>query len=157
MSYWNYRIVRKKYDLSDGRVEYGYGLYEAFYDDHDKVHAITEAPQEPYGDTVAELRADWLLMAAAFAKPILDFDQIPEDGASNPWAGMSRKNLVPKEKAPVLKPLTDEERADLDRYFEQRRLATEQQHYRAFCGYQNQRDLLDAIVSEADAVENQED
>lgn len=85
MSSWNYRVVRKssKYqnsEIGEERVDYSYGIHEAYYDDNRHVGMITESPVEPFGETIEELRHCWLIMVEAFGQPILDFDQIPEPG-----------------------------------------------------------------------------
>ncbi len=82
---WNYRVVRKKHvyvhptDKKE-RVDYTYGIHEAYYDDNGHVGAITQDPVEPFGENIEELRHSWVMMAEAFGKPILDHDNIPEPG-----------------------------------------------------------------------------
>ena len=84
MSSWGNRIVRRKhqYTFPDGkmRVDFTYGIHEAYYDKFDKVVAITQDPIDPHGETVADLRRGWVMMGEAFGLPVLDYDQIPELG-----------------------------------------------------------------------------
>jgi hypothetical protein len=82
---WNYRVVRKKNAKADAinqkeRVRYTYAIHEAYYDKNGHVGAITQAPIEPFGEDIEELRHAWVMMAEAFRLPILDFDTIPEAG-----------------------------------------------------------------------------
>jgi len=82
---WNYRVVRKKniyIDPTDKkeRVGYMYAIHEAYYDKSGHVGSITQDPVEPFGENIEELRHSWVMMAEAFGKPILDYDDIPEPG-----------------------------------------------------------------------------
>lgn len=80
---WNFRVIRRKkvYKLNDkDRIEYEYGIHEAFYDKFKKVIMISDEPCNPSGEHVEELRHNWSLMAEAFGQPILDYDHIPEEG-----------------------------------------------------------------------------
>lgn len=82
---WNYRVVRKKDVHADPaenkeRVEYFYGIHEAFYDKDGHVWGVTQDSVEPFGENVEELRHSWIMMAEAFGRPILDYDNIPEPG-----------------------------------------------------------------------------
>jgi len=82
---WNYRVVRKKniyIDPTDKkeRVDYTYAIHEAFYDNNGYVGTITQDPVDPFGENIEELRHSWVMMAEAFGKPILDYDNIPEPG-----------------------------------------------------------------------------
>ena len=60
---WQYRVMRRLGDLG-----YGYGIYE-FYG----VDGWTKDSMAPHGETLAELRADYELMAEAFRLPVLDW------------------------------------------------------------------------------------
>ena len=81
---WSYRIVRKKNVWQDPRTQeeesFLYGIHEAYYDKAGKVSAITENPVELSGEIIEELRHSWVMMAEAFGKPMLDYDNIPEPG-----------------------------------------------------------------------------
>ncbi|MCD6398216.1 MAG: hypothetical protein J7L71_11820 [Spirochaetaceae bacterium] len=72
---WNYRVVRKK-ELT----HFTYAVHEAYYDNNGKVGSITQKAINPFGETIEELRHSWLMMAEAFGKPILNYDDIPEPG-----------------------------------------------------------------------------
>ena len=61
---WQYRVMRRRL----GDVGYGYGIYE-FYG----IDGWTKDAMVPYGETLAELRADYELMAEAFRLPVLDW------------------------------------------------------------------------------------
>ena len=81
---WNNRVVRKFHQWVDAkgqqRGDHTYGIHEAYYDKNGKVVAITQDAIECHGETVAELRRHWCMLAEAFGQPILDFDCIPEPG-----------------------------------------------------------------------------
>jgi hypothetical protein len=82
---WNYRVVRKRHIRADPKnnkekVDYTYAIHEAFYDDDGYVGAVTQDPVEPFGENIEELRHSWVMMAEAFGRPILDYDNIPEPG-----------------------------------------------------------------------------
>lgn len=69
---WNYRIMT----LDKGAT---WGIHEVYYDEDGKPNGYTENPQEPYGETLDELKNDLLYMLRAFEKPILT----PEDCICN--------------------------------------------------------------------------
>ena len=82
---WNYRVVRKRYVSpdtkdKDERGSYTYAIHEAYYDNNGYVGAITQDAVEPFGENIEELRHAWVMMAEAFGRPILDFENIPEPG-----------------------------------------------------------------------------
>jgi len=82
---WNYRVVRKGIVLKDSesnkeRTYFTYSVHETYYDNNGKVGSITQKAINPFGETIEELRHSWLMMAEAFGKPILDYDDIPEPG-----------------------------------------------------------------------------
>ncbi len=83
-SMWNYRVVRKKHIYMDPtnnkkeRVDFTYGIHEAFYDENGYVGAITQDAIEPFGENVEDLRHSWVMMAEGFGQPVLDYDNIPE-------------------------------------------------------------------------------
>lgn len=61
-------------------MDYTYAIHEAYYDENGHVGAITQEPVEPFGENVEELRHSWVMMAEAFGKPILGYENIPEPG-----------------------------------------------------------------------------
>jgi hypothetical protein len=68
---WNYRVIRTR-DPATG--ECSYGIHEVYYDKHNKPTSYTEASIAPFGETPKELKRCLELMAFAFKKPILDFE-----------------------------------------------------------------------------------
>lgn len=72
MSYWNYRVIRKRHLDSDN---ISYQVYEVYYDDKGKVESWTENPVEPYGETAEELREDIRYFLQAFRRPILELKE----------------------------------------------------------------------------------
>jgi hypothetical protein len=101
--YWQYRVVKKLYGERDekGKIkdpesefnEYGYGVHEVYFDHNDKATMCTENPITVYGDTIKEAAHEWLLIMDAFNKPIIDFDNIPEEGSYNE-VEEARKSLL---------------------------------------------------------------
>ena len=63
---WNYRIVEK-----DGRV----GIHEVYYHEDGSTDVTVEI-MKPWGWDVEELKYDWDLMALAFKKPVLKYEEI---------------------------------------------------------------------------------
>lgn len=80
MSHWNYRVVRRTFNVA-GAVEERWAIHEAYYDDAGKVRSITKNGVGPRGDSLKELRESTIVMRRAFAAPVLDYDKIPEEGA----------------------------------------------------------------------------
>ena len=70
MSYWNYRVIARKYD--DNYVEFG--IYETYYDEDDKPHSISSDEMSPHGETLAELTDDLYKMKQALEKPVLQYE-----------------------------------------------------------------------------------
>jgi len=127
MKTWNYRIVRRKHawkatGTKEEVVSYSYGIHEAYYDKAGKVGAITEDPVELFGENIEELRHSWVSMAEAFAKPLLDYDDIPEPGYVDEGEGEYVE--VGED---FMEPMTQEESAELDAEMEEKRIASEQQ------------------------------
>ena len=66
---WQYRVMRRK--VGNG---YGYGIYEFYGDIAHDGPGWTKDEMSPFGETWAELRRDYKLMAEAFDLPILDHE-----------------------------------------------------------------------------------
>lgn len=82
---WNYRLVRRKFPDGNSML----GICEAFNDENGLVWAITTdhidiAVNESFGETVNDIKDQLNWMLKACSAPILDFDNIPEDGAKHP-------------------------------------------------------------------------
>ena len=60
-----------------------YGVHEAYCDKKGLVFAITQQPVGPSGNTEEELKANIKHMWECLKKPILDYDNIPEEGAED--------------------------------------------------------------------------
>jgi len=84
---WNHRVVRKvhKWTGKSGEKyeEVTYGIHEAFYDDNGKVFAITQEPVEVAGDDIDSLKQTLEWMEKCLEHPILEYENIPEEGAKN--------------------------------------------------------------------------
>ena len=77
---WNYRVVRKKYPsqkLDSGVRIKGYvtyGIFEVYYNSRDKPYLVTVDPVDPFGENLQELKACYEMMAEAFTKPVLKYE-----------------------------------------------------------------------------------
>jgi len=72
--HWNYRVVNK-----NGC----FGIHEVFFGDNKKIGATTEDPIEPFGETETELKDHYKLMGEAFNAPVINYDDIPQEGAED--------------------------------------------------------------------------
>ena len=165
---WNYRIVRKKNLNADSankreKVNYTYAIHEAYYDNNGYVGAITQDPIEPFGENVEELRHAWVMMAEAFGKPILDFDNIPEPGYErneDPVASVLDERLkemdsgddkgipweqVKKDMEEKFGPFDEEE---YEKQVEEERVEKERIHSETFVGMPALEGLINKIYSE---------
>ena len=73
---WNYRVVRKTntgYDMLD---EY-YGIHEVYYDDDGNPEMVTVDPVGIVGDSLLELRQEYVYYLRALLRPVLDYEDIP--------------------------------------------------------------------------------
>jgi hypothetical protein len=152
---WNYRAVRRKRTWTDPedqrhRVDYSYAIHEAFYDEKGCVEAITQEPVAVFGEDMEALRHSWVMMAEAFGKPILDYDQIPEPGVERNSSAEGEEVSIPWEE---FKKQLDEECGPLDqeafeREQEEQRLAKEQCHASRFVGQAPLGVLIETILSD---------
>ena len=149
---WNYRVVRRKHSYEDQEskkfsVYYTYAIHEAFYDDNGHVGMITQDPIEPFGDNIEELRHSWVMMAEAFGRPILDYDNIPEPGCA---PEDEEDELIPWEE--VEKELEEEFGSfDEEQYrkdVENERLKKEKIHQENFIGEPTLEKLIGKIFSD---------
>ena len=77
MTHWNYRVVHRLHKHPKGD-EHVYAIHEAYYNSAGLVEAVTQNPVEPWGETLEELKTSLQRMNEALAKPILDWDKLPE-------------------------------------------------------------------------------
>ena len=70
--HWNYRIVRK---------EGWFGIHEAFYDDNNKLSLVTVEPEAVQAEDETELKEVYDMMAEAFRAPVVNYEDVPEEGA----------------------------------------------------------------------------
>ena len=72
---WNYRVVRRKQESGVEEWSYAFGIHEAYYDKgKSKPHSVTQESIEPFGETLEELQRDFLMMADALTRPVLDYE-----------------------------------------------------------------------------------
>jgi hypothetical protein len=67
MSYWNYRVIKKK--NQDG--SFSFGIHEVYYNDKNEIKMYSENPEQIVGETLEELHETCELMAASLYKPVL--------------------------------------------------------------------------------------
>ena len=78
---WNYRVACKKLEVkidlsNDVYEESCFGIVETYYNDEGEITFISESFQEPYGETLEELKRSFDKMKEAFDKEFLDLDTI---------------------------------------------------------------------------------
>jgi len=61
-----------------------YAIHEAYYDKNGRIWTVSVEPVYPEGDSVQELESELREQLKALAKPVLDYDSIPEPGAIGP-------------------------------------------------------------------------
>lgn len=93
MSGWNYRVVRhrEKDQLKRKKWVYWFSIHEAYYDDHGKIWATTDACS-PHGESLKELKTDFAYFMGAFSKPVLDEWKLPQKGAKGPGNVKEKKH-----------------------------------------------------------------
>ncbi|MGQ0594298.1 MAG: hypothetical protein ACT4QB_17110 [Gammaproteobacteria bacterium] len=87
MSYWNYRVIRKRYPESDA---ISYQIHEVYYADNGSIEHWTEDPVQPFGETAEELREGIRFFLQAFRRPILECTEVDGD-----WALMTDEDHSP--------------------------------------------------------------
>jgi len=65
---WNYRVIRRP-DSGGGPDRFG--IHEVYYGSSGQIELWTEEASDPFGESLAELKADVKAMSAALSKPIL--------------------------------------------------------------------------------------
>lgn len=99
---WNYRVVKRHepafHDNDANKCDGNcirYGVHEAFCDKKGKVFAITVNPIGIRGESLEELKKDLEWHAEALKHPVLDYDDIPEDGAEHPLDKLETEEREP--------------------------------------------------------------
>ena len=138
---WDYRIVRKA-TAFNGKKYYSYGIHEIYYDNRNRVVAVTEDPVQPTGETVMELIKDVYLMLVGMGKPILDWDLIPKDGLEPPT--MSELKNTPVVLHPWVPP-SREEIEKIEKEIEQDRVLSENVH-KLECCQKSPQEVLDFMI-----------
>jgi hypothetical protein len=68
---WNYRVLKHV-----AREEEWYQIHEVYYNEDGSIMACSEHSCTPFGETVEELKADFELMAGAFERPVIPYEEI---------------------------------------------------------------------------------
>jgi hypothetical protein len=155
---WNYRVVRRKHPGQDPQSQaehltYSYGIHEAYYDQSEHVTMITQDAVEPFGETIEELRHMWVMMAEAFAQPLLDYDMIPELGYDDTYEARTdeaKENYMTEEEMvdDAWGPMASQELSDFHMTQEHERVQLEQRHGQEFVGVKPLKSLLDAVYND---------
>lgn len=80
---WNYRVVHRVYRQGTDLEEHSYSIHEAYYDENGKVTTITVEPVPCWADSMDGLNWTYEKFKIALEKPVLEWDQIPESGATS--------------------------------------------------------------------------
>lgn len=92
MSTWNYRVVKTK--------EGQYVIMEVYYSQEGKPDAMSSA--EAAGDTLQELKADYISQLEAFKAPVLDEEtDFPKEGESELAKGIKEAIEHPEKLIPM--------------------------------------------------------
>lgn len=90
---WGYRVLRQVTDwrewfkdkggLPEGHpeTEDTLAIHTVWYDGQGKIHAFSEDPHYPQGETLEELRADVARYTSAMEDPILNYADLPDKDA----------------------------------------------------------------------------
>jgi hypothetical protein len=163
VTYWNHRIVRKnngKRDPETGKLldpddisNISYGIHEVYYDDNDKAHACTTDPITLITENVGELIVEWYMYLAAFTKPILDYDSIPEEGSRSIFE--ERMNDMEKGETTYtefdFKEITGKD-FDLKEYYNEcavERIKSEKEYNETYVG-KSKSEILENIIEKGD-------
>jgi len=84
---WNYRVIRRT-DATSAAEEFG--IHEVYYDSAGRIEAWTEEPSAPFGESLAELRADLEFMERAMSQPTLNESDLLRDLAARAEEGRGR-------------------------------------------------------------------
>lgn len=76
MGHWNYRVVRREYEISPGDIEVSYEIHEAHYDiiTDTKPSLISIDPVGVHAGSLEGLDLVLSRMKEALRKPVLDYD-----------------------------------------------------------------------------------
>jgi hypothetical protein len=72
---WNYRIVTFKENTGDRYFE----IRKVYYDSKGKPETVSEEGSSIFGESVKELKEVNSMMMKAFEKPVIDYDNFPEE------------------------------------------------------------------------------
>lgn len=105
LSTWGYRVFKRTTNLREWFGKQGqpfpefmpetedtYAIHSAHYDKQGFIHAMSEDPTYPQGETLEELKTDIARYIDAINQSVLDYDKIPEAGAL-PIATITVKDL----------------------------------------------------------------
>ena len=150
---WNYRAVRKKENTG-----YSYAIHEAYYNKDGFVVAITKNGMEPFGENIEELRHSWVMMAEAFGKPILDYENIPErecDRGEHPFGDdeADDREALDDAEEEFEKELEEWDEEKYREEMEKERIEKEKVHAEVFVGTKTMKGLVEKIYSDYEEKE----
>ena len=68
---WNYRVIKKIIGSEES-----FQIHEVYYNDDGTIKAWTENSIIPTGETLEELKKDFLMQLRGLDEPILDYDEL---------------------------------------------------------------------------------
>lgn len=72
---WNYRVVHQHGEHL-GQSWETYAIHEVYYNAEGEPYMVSARPDRTSAEALAELRQVWRMMGEAFAKPVLEYDEI---------------------------------------------------------------------------------
>lgn len=74
MNTWNYRLVRKRHNMPNGKILYTYAIHEVYYDKKQKPILMAEKPETVTGSSKKEVLAILKMMHDDIMKyPVFEF------------------------------------------------------------------------------------
>jgi hypothetical protein len=70
--YWDFRVIWREH-----KSDLAYGIHRVYYEPDGTIFSVSEDPVEPFGESLAELEAELAMMAEAFTKELLCWDELP--------------------------------------------------------------------------------
>ncbi len=80
---WNHRVVQTTHKFGD-ETFHTFGIHECYYDENGKIWAASMEPEALTADDVEGLKWSLDKIRKAFESPVLNLEDIPEEGAVSP-------------------------------------------------------------------------
>jgi hypothetical protein len=77
---WNYRLLAMRRTRPADNLECWYAIHRVYYDkDNKAISGVSTVPATPEGENLEDVRKQLQLMLQAFERPILSFENFPEE------------------------------------------------------------------------------